>query len=138
MLEIQIYKEVMDYKETLIGPFTFAQSIILVVGVICSVGTYFLTMDALGTEMASYLLMLVASPFGLMIAVKFQRKNLLQLCICFIQSMILSNTQLVYKPYNAYKNLYNELMKHKRLKQREEKVNAKKLQKLSKKKQEKV
>ncbi len=70
--EIKINKEIRDYAESILLGLSLHQSIfsILACGTACTI--YFLCKERLGTEITSWLCMLGAFPFAVLVFIKFQ------------------------------------------------------------------
>lgn len=112
--EIKINKEIRDYTESIFFGLSLRQSIfsLLACGVACIV--YFSTSSTLGTEITSWLCVLGAVPFASFGFIKFQGMYLEEVIAMAINSLILSTTTLINKPFNLYEEIFKQYFETKR------------------------
>lgn len=71
-IEVRIPKEITEYKEKILFGLSIRQLLCFTVAIVCGVGTYILASKFLGTDFASYLVIIEVMP---VFAVGFVKKN---------------------------------------------------------------
>lgn len=132
--EIKINKEIRDYTESIFFGLSLRQSIFSIIACIIATGIYFLFNDKLGTEMTSWLCMLGAAPFAALGFIRFQGMYTEDIVKTALYSFLLSSTNLINKPFDLYKEIFNSIINQSR---KESIVHDKKLRKIEKAKQRK-
>ena len=114
-MEIKVNKEVRDYTESIFLGLSFRQFLFSIIACVVAVIIYLSCVDILGMETTSWLCMLGAAPFA---------------------SFLLSNKNLIDKPFNLYYEMFKDIF-DKQIKEALGK-NDKKLFKIKKTKQRKI
>ncbi|CUO99027.1 PrgI family protein [Anaerostipes hadrus] len=126
MIEIEINQDIRDYKTKLIGPFTTRQVICIILGGVTVVGAYNLLQPYLTSDTATFICMILASPFVLMSGI-FEPHGMKMedfLRASFV-SLVLSPTVRKYELENSYnKQLMEERKKKKKKKRKKSKIKA--------------
>lgn len=127
-MEIKVNKEVRNYTESIFLGLSIRQCFFSVIACIVAVLIYFLCIDSLGMEMTSWLCMLGAVPFASLGFITYQNMNAEQIVLTAWHSFLLSKTDLIYKPFNLYQELFKDVFE----KQKKEALgkNDKKLRKI--------
>lgn len=99
---MKINKEIKDYTESIFFGLSMRQCIFAFLACIVAVGIYLLTIDKLGMEITSWLCILGAFPFAALGFITFQSMNAEEIFISALRSFLLTNTNLINKPFNLY------------------------------------
>lgn len=135
-MEIKVNKEVRDYTESIFLGLSFRQFLFSIIACVVAVIIYLSCVDILGMETTSWLCMLGAAPFASLGFITFQKMNAEQILITAWHSFLLSNKNLIDKPFNLYYEMFKDVF-DKQIKEALEK-NDKKLFKIKKTKQRKI
>lgn len=135
-MEIKVNKEVRDYTESIFLGLSFRQFLFSIIACVVAVILYLSFIDVLGMETTSWLCMLGAAPFASLGFITFQKMNAEQILITAWHSFLLSNRNLIDKPFNLYYEMFKDVF-DKQIKEALEK-NDKKLFKIKKTKQRKI
>lgn len=135
-MEIKVNKEVRDYTESIFLGLSFRQFLFSIIACVVAVIIYLSCVDILGMETTSWLCMLGAAPFASLGFITFQKMNAEQILITAWHSFLLSNKNLIDKPFNLYYEMFKDIFD----KQITEALgkNDKKLFKIKKTKQRKI
>lgn len=104
-MEIKINKEIRDYKEGMFWGLSLRQFLFSLIGVLVSVGIYFLLRSSIGTEAITWACILGMLPCALLGFVRYNRMPAEKLLWAVIKSKLLTPSRLTYKPQNLYKEL---------------------------------
>ena len=132
--EIKINKEIRDYTESIFFGLSLRQSIFSIIACAIACGLYFLCKDRLGTEMTSWLCMLVAAPFAAFGFIRFQGMYTEDIVKMAISSFMLSTRNLINVPCILYCEILEPYINQSR---KESIVHDKKLRKIEKAQQRK-
>ena len=99
---MKINKEIKDYTESIFFGLSMQQCIFSFFACIVAVGIYLLSIDKLGMEITSWLCILGAFPFAVLGFITFQSMNAEEIFVSVLRSFLLTNTNLISKPYNLY------------------------------------
>ncbi|RHH12370.1 PrgI family protein [Coprobacillus sp. AM18-4LB-d2] len=135
-MEIKVNKEVRDYTESIFLGLSFRQFLFSIMACVVAVIIYLSCVDILGMETTSWLCMLGAAPFASLGFITFQKMNAEQILITAWHSFLLSNKNLIDKPFNLYYEMFKDIF-DKQIKEALGK-NDKKLCKIKKTKQRKI
>lgn len=135
-MEIKVNKEVRDYTESIFLGLSFRQFLFSIMACVVAVIIYLSCVDILGMETTSWLCMLGAAPFASLGFITFQKMNAEQILITAWHSFLLSNRNLIDKPFNLYYEMFKDIF-DKQIKEALGK-NDKKLCKIKKTKQRKI
>ena len=135
-MEIKVNKEVRDYTESIFLGLSFRQFLFSIIACVVAVIIYLSCVDVLGMETTSWLCMLGAAPFASLGFITFQKMNAEQILITAWHSFLLSNRNLIDKPFNLYYEMFKNVF-DKQIKEELGK-NDKKLFKIKKTKQRKI
>lgn len=135
-MEIKVNKEVRDYTESIFLGLSFRQFLFSIMACVVAVIIYLSIVDVLGMETTSWLCMLGAAPFASLGFITFQKMNAEQILITAWHSFLLSNKNLIDKPFNLYYEMFKDIF-DKQIKEALGK-NDKKLCKIKKTKQRKI
>ena len=135
-MEIKVNKEVSDYTESIFLGLSFRQFLFSIMACVVAVIIYLSCVDILGMETTSWLCMLGAAPFASLGFITFQKMNAEQILITAWHSFLLSNRNLIDKPFNLYYEMFKDIF-DKQIKEALGK-NDKKLCKIKKTKQRKI
>lgn len=135
-MEIKVNKEVRDYTESIFLGLSFRQFLFSIMACVVAVIIYLSCVDILGMETTSWLCMLGAAPFASLGFITFQKMNAEQILITAWHSFLLSNKNLIDKPFNLYYEMFKDIF-DKQIKEALGK-NYKKLFKIKKTKQRKI
>lgn len=135
-MEIKVNKEVRDYTESIFLGLSFRQFLFSIIACVVAVIIYLSCVDVLGMETTSWLCMLGAAPFASLGFITFQKMNAEQILITAWHSFLLSNKNLIDKPFNLYYEMFKDIF-DKQIKEALVK-NDKKLFKIKKTKQRKI
>ena len=135
-MEIKVNKEVRDYTENIFLGLSFRQFLFSIIACVVAVIIYLSIVDVLGMETTSWLCMLGAAPFASLGFITFQKMNAEQILITAWHSFLLSNRNLIDKPFNLYYEMFKDIFD----KQNKEALgkNDKKLFNIKKTKQRKI
>ncbi len=135
-MEIKVNKEVRDYTESIFLGLSFRQFLFSIIACVVAVIIYLSIVDVLGMETTSWLCMLGAAPFASLGFITFQKMNAEQILITAWHSFLLSNRNLIDKPFNLYYEMFKDIFD----KQNKEALgkNDKKLFNIKKTKQRKI
>ena len=127
-MEIKVNKEVRNYTENIFLGLSIRQCIFSNIACIVAILIYYLCIDSLGMEITSWLCMLGAAPFTSLGFITYQNMNVEQIIMTAWHSFLLSKTDLIYKPFNLYQELFKDVFE----KQKKEALgkNDKKLRKI--------
>ena len=135
-MELKVNKEVRDYTESIFLGLSFRQFLFSIMACVVAVIIYLSCVDILGMETTSWLCMLGAAPFASLGFITFQKMNAEQILITAWHSFLLSNRNLIDKPFNLYYEMFKDIF-DKQIKEALGK-NDKKLCKIKKTKQRKI
>ena len=88
-MQIEINKEVSDYKETVFFGLTLRQSVCSVLAIIIAVVLYFVLKPYLGSELLSWVCMLGAAPFAAMGFFHYHGMTAEQFALNFIRTVLI-------------------------------------------------
>ena len=108
-MEIKVNKEVRNYTENIFLGLSVRQCIFSIIACIVAILIYFLCIDSLGMEITSWLCMLGAAPFASLGFITYQNMNAEQIIMTAWHSFLLSKTDLIYKPFNLYQELFKDI-----------------------------
>lgn len=126
--EIKINKEIRNFTESIFFGLSLRQTIFSILACAAACLIYFLFNPKLGTEITSWLCILVAAPFAAFGFVRFQGMYLEDVIKVAICSLRLSATSLISKPFNLYEDMFKNYIKNKR----KDSLNVKELRKTKK------
>lgn len=108
-MEIKVNKEVRDYTESIFLGMSFRQFLFSIIACVVAVIIYLSCVDVLGMETTSWLCMLGAAPFASLGFITFQKMNAEQILITAWHSFLLSNRNLIDKPFNLYYEMFKDV-----------------------------
>lgn len=108
-MEIKVNKEVRDYTESIFLGMSFRQFLFSIIACVVAVIIYLSCVDVLGMETTSWLCMLGATPFASLGFITFQKMNAEQILITAWHSFLLSNRNLIDKPFNLYYEMFKDV-----------------------------
>lgn len=117
-MEIKINREIREYTEAMYFGLSLRQFISSVLACGVSVGLYFLLRPYIGMEAVSWVCVLAAVPFAVVGFIKYHGMTAEKFLWVWIKSEILMPKYLVFRP----ENLYYELTKNTRKKQKKEAI----------------
>ena len=132
--EIKINKEIRDYTESIMFGLSLRQSIFSILACLTACIIYFLFSERLGQEITSWLCIFGVIPFACFGFVRYQGMYMEEIISTAFYSLILSNTQLISKPFNLYEEIFAPYIEKTR---KESTVRDKKLRKNQKTEQRK-
>ena len=103
--EIKINKEIRDYTESIMFGLSLRQSIFSILACLTACIIYFLFSERLGQEITSWLCIFGVIPFACFGFVRYQGMYMEEIISTAFYSLILSNTQLISKPFNLYEEI---------------------------------
>lgn len=109
-MEIKVNKEVRNFTESILLGLSIRQCIFSLTACIITVIIYFSTIDKLGTELTSWLCIIGAIPFATLGFINYQSMNAEVILITALRSFLLSNTNLIDKPFNLYYEIYKPII----------------------------
>ncbi len=101
-MEIQINKEIKDYKESMFFGLSLRQVIFSSIALVVAIGIYFGLKPYFGTETVSWVCMLGAAPFAALGFVNYHGLNAEQLLWAWIKSEILERGVCLFESTTAY------------------------------------
>ena len=107
-MQIEINKEVSDYKETVFFGLTLRQCVCSVLAIVIAVVLYFTLKPYLGSELLSWVCMLGAAPFAAMGFFHYHGMTAEQFAWAWLRSEVLEPRHY----HNEPQNTYYELMKN--------------------------
>lgn len=111
-LEVEINKEVRDYKETVFFGLNLRQTVCSFAAIVTAVGLYFLLNPIIGQENTSWCCILGAMPFVLVGFVKYNGMTAEKVALAFIK-FVLTPNRLVYKANNYFYEASKPLIEEK-------------------------
>lgn len=106
-MQLEINKEVNDYKETVFFGLTLRQCVCSVLAIIIAVVLYFALKPYLGSELLSWVCMLGAAPFAAMGFFHYHGMTAEQFAVNFVRTVLIEpqcfpyHTDCDHKPSNA-------------------------------------
>lgn len=88
---------------------SFRQFLFSIIACVVAVIIYLSCVDVLGMETTSWLCMLGATPFASLGFITFQKMNAEQILITAWHSFLLSNRNLIDKPFNLYYEMFKDV-----------------------------
>lgn len=121
MIYVPVPKEIKEYEKKVFQSLTLRNIICLGLGIGLGIGTFFLTKNILGTDLASYLVMIVAIPFILVGWIKindvpFDRFFMIVMQHYRHKQLLLYNNEIEYqrKDDEGAKHIFSKKSKSKR------------------------
>ena len=100
--DIQLHKEIKDYKESIFFGLSMRQSFFSAIAAIVAVIVYFCLRPHFGTETLSWMCILSAIPFAALGFVNYHGLNAEQLFWAWLKSDVIEKGVTVFKPTTAY------------------------------------
>ena len=100
--DIQLHKEIKDYKESIFFGLSMRQSFFSAIASIVAVIVYFCLKPHFGTETLSWMCILSAMPFAALGFVNYHGLNAEQLFCVWLKSEVIEKGVTVFKPTTAY------------------------------------
>lgn len=105
-MEKRINKEIREYKESIVWGLSMRQFLFSVLGIIISVGIYFLLRGKIGTEAVSWACIFGMLPCALLGFMRYNKMPAEKFLWTLIKSELLMKKNLTCKPYNLYYEIY--------------------------------
>lgn len=112
-MEIQINKEIKDYKEQFAMGLTLRQSVFGVLALLSAVGAYFLGKDYFSMDVLTWIIVIAALPFGLIAFFEYEGLSAEQFLIVWIKSELLTPERLSFIGENRIEKQFDEIEKMK-------------------------
>lgn len=106
-MEIQINKEIRDYKETFAMGFSLRQLVYIVLTVLAAIVTYRLCIDDFGLELTSWICLLAAAPFAMLGFLKYEGMRAGEAVMVWLRYQ-LTPKKLSYQADNAFYDLLRD------------------------------
>ena len=113
-MQIKVNKEIRDYTESIVLGLSAREFIFSALACVIAVGSYFLFINSLGTELTTWICMLSAIPFATLGFITFQHMNAEQIVITALRSFLLSKKHLIDQPFNLYEEIFKEYFNQKK------------------------
>ena len=104
-MEVKINKEIREYTESVFLGLSMRQAFFSVLACVLTLVSYFVLQPALGTEITSWVCILVALPCAVLGFVTYNGMTAEQLVIAWVRSEILMPKRLVFQNENIYANI---------------------------------
>ena len=111
--KVKINKEIRNYSENIFFGLSLRQFIFSILACTSALILFFIFKPVLGTEIASWICIIGAIPFGIMGFVKYNGMTGEQFILAYIKSEFLTKRELVFEPTNFYYELINTREKEK-------------------------
>lgn len=105
-MEKRINKEIREYKESIAWGLSMRQFLFSLLGILISVGIYFILKDSIGTEAVSWACIFGMLPCAIMGFVTYNKMPAEKFLWELIKSEVLTPKNLTCKPYNLYYEVY--------------------------------
>lgn len=113
-MQIKVNKEIRDYTESIVLGLSAREFIFSALACAIAVGSYFLFINSLGTELTTWICMLSDIPFAALGFITFQHMNAEQIVITVWRSFLLSKKHLIDQPFNLYKEIFKDYLNNKK------------------------
>lgn len=110
-MQVKINKDIREFNEAVFWGLTLRQVICSIIACVISVITFLTLKPRIGTEMASWICILVAIPAAAVGFVKYNGMSAEKFVMSFIKSEILLPKRLAFKSENTYKYLMDSMDK---------------------------
>ena len=121
MMDIKVNREIRDYTESVFFGLSLRQFFFSALACVCAVGVYFLIKPVVGTEVISWLCILVALPFAGLGFIKYNGMPAEKIFYAWLKSEVLIPKHLVWGNTNRYCLYLEEAEENLKKKKKEEK-----------------
>lgn len=113
-MEKRINKEIREYKESIVWGLSMRQFLFSLIGVLVSMGIYFLLKQRIGTGAVSWACIFGMLPCAFAGFVTYNKMPAEKFLWALIKTELLTPKNLTCKPYNLYYKLYLEVLNSKK------------------------
>ena len=117
-MEVKINREIREYTESIFFGLSLRQFVFSICACVVAVILYFILKPYCGIDTLSWIFILGAAPFAVLVFIKYNGMTAEKFVAAWIKSMILTPKRLTFKPINLYyedlKNIENRKVKKER------------------------